>query len=263
MVSTLSIIFMVISAVISIGLPICLFLFLRRKYRLKVIPLLVGAVAFIVFAMVLEQLLHMLVLRPANGVIELKNNPLLYVLYGIFAAGIFEETARFLSFLLLKKRYSGIGTGLSYGIGHGGIEAVLIAGISMISNIVVSIMINSGTSSALGASVQAQLTALVDTTPYLFLISGFERILAVIMQISLSLLVWVAVARKDKWWLFPTAIVLHAIVDIPAALMQVGILKSIILTEGLLVVNALVLAMIAVFVCKSLKRSDENDLIED
>ena len=258
MVSILSMIFMGITVVISIGLPICLFLVLRRKFELKVVPLLVGVAAFIVFAMVLEQLLHMLVLRPVNGVIELMNNPLLYVLYGIFAAGIFEETARFLSFLLLKKKYKSVGTGLSYGIGHGGIEATIIAGLPMINYIVLSVMINSGTASVLGNSVQAQLTALVSTAPHIFLISGFERIMAIITHISLSLLVWFAVDRKDKWWLFPTAIILHAIVNIPAVLMQVGIIKNIILTEGLLAVNALVLAMIAVLVCKSIKRSDEN-----
>lgn len=258
MVSTISMIFMVITAVISIGLPIGLFLVLRRKFELRVVPMLVGAAAFFVFALVLEQLLHMLVLRPVNGVIELMNTPALYVLYGIFAAGIFEETARFLSFSLLKKKYKGIETGLSYGIGHGGIESALIVGVSMISNIVFSVMINSGTASALGDSVQAQLTALVDTAPYLFLISGFERILVVIMQVSLSLLVWFAVDSKDKWWLFPAAIVLHAIVDIPAALMQVGIIKSIILTEGLVAINALILVMITVSVCKSIKRSGKN-----
>jgi len=232
MVTVLSMIFMGVSVVISIGLPISLFLILRRKYELKIVPLLVGVAAFIVFALILEQLLHMLVLRPVNGVIELMNNPLLYVLYGIFAAGIFEETARFLSLSLLKKKYKGIGTGLSYGIGHGGIESAIIAGVSMISNIVLSIMINSGTASALGDSAQAQLTSLVNTAPHMFLIDGFERILAIIMHISLSLLVWFAVDRKDKWWLFPTAIVLHAIVNIPAVLMQVGILKNVFFNRG-------------------------------
>jgi len=257
MVSTLSMIFMGISAVISIGLPIGLFLILRKKYGLKVVPMLVGAAAFIVFALVLEQQLHMLVLRPdANGVIELKNNPLLYVLYGIFAAGIFEESARYLSFLLLKRRYKGVGTGLSYGIGHGGVEAVLLAGVSMISNLIVSIMINSETAGSLGIQA-AQLTALTDTAPHLFLISGFERILAVIIQISLSLLVWFAVDRKDKWWLFLAAIVLHAIIDIPAALMQAGVTTSIFWTESIIAVSALAVAMIAVSVCRSLKRSDK------
>ncbi|MDR0538038.1 MAG: YhfC family intramembrane metalloprotease [Tannerellaceae bacterium] len=57
-------------------------------------------------------------------------------------AGLFEETARFISFKILKKKYNGIGTGLAYGIGHGGIEAVLLAGLSMIVSIVFCIMIN-------------------------------------------------------------------------------------------------------------------------
>lgn len=122
----------------------------------------------------------------------------------------------------------------------------------MISNIIVSIIINSGTAGSLGIQA-AQLTALTDTAPYLFLVSGFERILAVIIQISLSLLVWFAVDRKDKWWLFPAAIMLHAIIDIPAALMQAGVTTSIFWTESIIAVSALAVAVIAVSVCRKLK----------
>ena len=59
-------------------------------------------------------------------------------------AGIFEETARFVSFKILKKIFTGISTGLSYGIGHGGIESVLLAGFSMIAGLVFGILINTG-----------------------------------------------------------------------------------------------------------------------
>ena len=51
MIPVLSIVFMGVSAIISIGLPIALYVALKRKYGLKVVPMLVGAAAFIVFAM--------------------------------------------------------------------------------------------------------------------------------------------------------------------------------------------------------------------
>ena len=260
MVPVLSMVFMGVSAVISIGLPFALFLILKKKYALKVIPALTGAAAFIIFALVLEQLLHMLVLNPdANGNIALRtSNPFLYVLYGIFAAGIFEETARFLSFNLLKKKYTGIGTGLSYGIGHGGIEAGLLAGITMIGNLVLSIMIISGSaeimnSLPLGA---AQLSALTDTGSFLFLVSGIERIFAVVIQISLSLIVWYSVDKKGKWWLFPLAVLLHALIDIPAAMSQTGAISNIALVEGIIFIEAIAVAMLAVYICKKLKKNE-------
>lgn len=245
--------------IISIGLPIGLFLFLRKRMNLKVVPMLVGAVAFVVFALILESLLHQLVLRPdADGTIALLNNPLLYMLYGCFAAGIFEESARFISFRLLKKKYSGVRTGFSYGIGHGGIEAILLAGLAMLSNIVLSIMMNTGATAALGNSpeILAGIATLQETDSYLFLVSGIERISAVVIQISLSLLVWFSVNRKGKGWLFPAAIVLHAVIDAPAALMQAGAISSIALVELLVAVAAVVLAVLAYFACKRFKNDD-------
>lgn len=259
MIPTLSIVFMGVSALVSIGLPVGIYIALRKRFGLKVVPMLVGAAAFVLFALVLEQMLHMLVLRPdENGAIALKNTPALYVLYGIFAAGIFEETARYLSFLLLKKKYNGIGTGLSYGIGHGGVEAVLLAGLSMISSMVICIMLNSGSAGTLeGLLPAAQLETLRETSPYIFLVSGLERTFAVAIQISLSLLVWFSVDKK-KWLLFPAAIALHAAIDIPAALMQAGVLKSIALTESMVGVAAVVSVLIAVYVCKSLKKDEKG-----
>jgi len=265
MIPILSIIFMCLSAVVSVGLPVLLFIALRKKYGLKAAPMLAGAAAFIVFALVLEQLLHMIVLRPSpDGTIGLKSNPLLYMLYGCFAAGIFEETARFLSFSLLKKKYSGIGAGLSYGIGHGGFESAVLVGASLVSGVVICVMYNMGIADSLGlpAQVIEQLAAVKDMNPFLLLAGGFERISAMVIQISLSLVVWHSVNKKDNWWLFPAAILLHAIADVPAALKQAGVLNSILLVEGIVAAEAAALAAIAALVCKKFKNNCESELLD-
>ncbi|MFP3153959.1 YhfC family intramembrane metalloprotease [Lachnospiraceae bacterium ZAX-1] len=249
MVSTRSIIFMAISVLVSIGLPLGLFLFFKKRFGLKVVPMLVGMGSFIVFALILESLVHQIVLRPAaDGTIGLTNNPLLFMLYASFAAGIFEETGRFLSFLLLKKKYSGIGTGLSYGIGHGGIEAILLCGLSMAGNLVLSLIINTKTVAVLGDSPQilAALETLKDTNSFLFLVSGLERVFVVAIHISLSILVWLAVNSAGKKWLYLVAIVLHAIVDMPAALMQAGVLTNVLWVELLVAASAVALVAIAI-----------------
>ena len=242
MVSTASIVCMAISLIIAFGLPIGLYAGLRKRFDLHPVPMLVGAAVFIVFALVLESLLHVVVLRPqADGTIALRdNNPALYVLYGIFAAGVFEETGRFVGFALLKRKFHGVRTAVSYGIGHGGIEAIMLLGMSMISNIVLSLMINFGSHSSTAAP-SSTVTALTDTAPWMFLVGGGERVLAVAIQISLSIVVWVAVTRPGHLWMYPLAIVLHAISDLPAAIAQTGHL-SIAWTEGLTAVAAICLA---------------------
>jgi uncharacterized membrane protein YhfC len=252
-------IFMAVSAIISIGIPVFLFFFLRKRFSMSVIPMLVGVAAFVIFVLILERFVHLLVLRPSiTGEIALMKQPLLYMLYGTFMAGIFEESARFISFHLLKKKYSGIGTGISYGIGHGGGEAIIIAGLSMISSLVFSVMINSGATAMLpeamqGAVMEKITTSLVNTAPYMFLMSGIERIFAVAVQISLSVIVFYSVYCRGKWWLFPFAILIHAITDCPAALMQAGVIKNLFVVEGAAMISALLLVYLAVFIHKKLK----------
>ena len=48
-----------------------------------------------------------------------------------------------MTFLMKKEPSTGI-PALAYGVGHGGIEMIVIFGITMISNLVLSLMINSG-----------------------------------------------------------------------------------------------------------------------
>jgi uncharacterized membrane protein YhfC len=220
-----------------------------------------GAAAFIIFALVLEQLIHLIVFKT----FPLKEKPLIYILYGIFMAGIFEETARFISFKILKKKYAGIETGLSYGIGHGGIEAVLLAGVPMITAVVFSILINTGNAETITGKLQGealtqmetQITAgIITTAPYMFLISGVERVFAITIQISLSVLVFYSVYSKGKIWLFPLAILLHAIIDIPAAAMQVNVLKNVLLVECIVGLCAILITIFALLVHIKLKKHD-------
>jgi len=258
---------MIISAIIAIGLPLAVFLIWRKKYSLKAIPMCIGIGVFIVFALGLQQIMHFFVLRPnPDGTINLiARDPAIYVLYAILAAGIFEETGRFIAFQIIKKRYEGTGAGLSYGIGHGGIEALLLAGLPMVGLITMSIVVNTGNAALLGfdSTVLAQLNVLVNSESTLFLASGVERIIAVSVHISLSMLVWCAVKVKSKLWLYPAAIVIHAIFNIAPAMYQTGMTTNIWLTEGVIFVMAIPIAVAAGFACRAIEREDPiKSLIE-
>jgi len=50
---------------------------------------------------------------------------------------------------------------------------------------------------------------------------------------------------KKKTWLYPLAIVLHAIIDIPAVLFQIGVIKSIFAVEGIICVLAVGVVLFA------------------
>ena len=69
------------------------------------------------------------------------------------------------------------------------------------------------------ATVMAAASQLANYPSGMILASRVERIAAVTLHISLSVLVWFAAKNAKRFWLFPLAIVLHALVDAVAVAM--------------------------------------------
>ena len=165
---------MILMAVLTVVGPAAGMLFLRRRggrWR----DFWVGGVTFFLFAMVLEQILHTLVLRSPLGQV-LQSNIWLYGLYGGLAAGIFEEVGRFLAFkLVLRNRRERI-TALSYGVGHGGMEAFLLLAVTYLNNLYLfSVLSNGGT---LAPELTAALENLAAMPAAMYLWAGVERVIA-------------------------------------------------------------------------------------
>lgn len=208
----------IFSLCISIALPVVLLIVVHKKTKARMAMAVIGAATFFLFAMVLEQILHAVVLGVGGE--RITGNIWIYGLYGGLAAGLFEEVGRFVAMRFAMKKQLNLPNALMYGVGHGGIEAILIVGLASVSNLVTSIMINAGTLEAsLGALDQAtkeatltQLSALWTTPSYQFFLSGIERIVAVTLHIALSVLVFQAVKLgKKRYWFLAFAI--HVGVD--------------------------------------------------
>lgn len=259
MVPSSSIILMSVNALFGIAIPVCLSLYLVRKHHAQWSSILTGAGTFVLFALILESIMHQLVLKGPHGD-AIMGNSLWYALYGGLAAGIFEETGRFLSMkILMKKEPTTPLPAVAYGIGHGGAEMILIFGLTMISNLALSLMINSGQADVLLSQapeeavtqLQAQFDALQTTKTSTWLIGIWERVSALILQLGLSILVWVAVRKGGKWlWLFPAAILLHAWVDAGVVLLQKSL--SMVQLELILTAEAIAVAAIAYMLARKL-----------
>lgn len=254
MVPTLSIVFMAISAAVSIGLPIALGVIWHKRTGARASSLFIGAAAFVVFAMILENICHRLVLYGSGSCAAfMQSNLWAYGLYGALAAGVFEETGRLCAFKLLFKNKNDRRESVMYGIGHGGVEAVLVSGLTMISYIAISIIINASGGMAgitvlgIGEDTAAVLMdAFTGAEPGMYLVSGIERAMAIATHISMSVLVFAAVKQKGKGWYYPLAIGLHALIDLGAMAYQTGFIKSIIATECYVLVCAALCALLAV-----------------
>ena len=198
------------------ALPIVLLVWWKRRSGAKLLCFFTGALCFIVFAMLLESLLHAYCLQGDNRVSRfLLGSPAAYVLYASLAAGLFEETGRLFAYRLLLRRQRESACAVAYGIGHGGIEVWLLVGI----NYALILLAQLGVS--LGSGVTAQMLAAAEAIR--FPVAGvamLERVSAMMLHIGLSMIVFVAARQRGRLWLHPLAILLHALVDAPAALYQ-------------------------------------------
>lgn len=220
----------------------------------------VGAGVFVLFALILEQLMHAVML-PIVG-----KSAVGYVIYGALAAGIFEETGRFVACLVFRKKLN-TQTAILGGLGHGGAECAILIGFNYISYVTIAVTVNSigfdkfvelsGAGADIKEQLTAQLTAIAGITPALGAISLFERLLAMTAHVCLSVIVVKSVSEK-KWLLFPAAIILHALPDAGAAMYQAGIIKSIAIVYAIMVVVVIMMIFIAIFLCRK-KRGTEND----
>jgi uncharacterized membrane protein YhfC len=245
---------MMISAALSILVPIILVIILGIRRRMNWKAMLTGAGLFIVFVLILERLMHTAVLGRSSIASVLLENKWIYMLYAGFAAGIFEETARLLGFRFLVRvsENESIDTGISYGLGHGGIESIIIVGLSNISNIAAAFMHNSGVLDSVRSTLSGaeqelldqQIRALATTPPYEFLVSGFERMVALVLQVSMSLFVLKAVSQK-KWHYFVFSILIHAGVDIIAVHYGLQVITDLFAVEIILAVIAILVAVVA------------------
>lgn len=220
MVSNSSIIAIVVVMILSVAIPLGMLFFLKNKYEIGVRAFFFGCIAFILFPGMLEQLFHSVVqFTPLWDI--LTNNILLYAIYGGVAAGFFEETARFIVMNnILTKEREEPHTALMYGAGHGGMEAIFIVGSAMVNNLIYANLINAGKSDILLANLPANqvdtmtnaLNQLVSAKWYDFFTGIIERIPAIAIHISLSILIWIAIVRIKPYF-YLIAVFIHALVD--------------------------------------------------
>ena len=203
---------MFVTLTISFGLPLGLALFARLRWgrSFSFIPLLAGCAAFVVSQIILRTALLQGILPLFDWYRAFAEMKWPFYIFLSFTAGLFEEPARYIVFSLMKKRRSFV-DGLSYGIGHGGTEAILLIGLTYVNNIILSLVLNGGY-----ALPDAYVTALTGTPSYLFLVAGIERIFAVTFQIALSLLVLQGFRSRKKLRYLLVAILLHGCANLGA-----------------------------------------------
>ena len=218
-ISSLAIAGMITSGIVSLVVPLVALIIWYKKTKARISSFFIGCAVFILFALVLESAMHNLVFKLTGNTIT--GNIWLYALYGGLAAGVFEETGRFVAMKFCMKNCLDKKNSIMYGFGHGGIEAVLVCTVTEISNIVTSFAINAGgldtilntvTVEETKNDLYVQLSQLWTLDGGIFFAAGVERISAMTFHVCASYIVYKAIADKkiSKYFI---AILLHMILD--------------------------------------------------
>lgn len=225
----LTVLFALEGAVVILGV-LALASWLRRRYNTRWNTWFWGAIAFAVsqiaripFLIVLTALLPQIGFRPERETAFWFN---LIVL--CLTSGLFEETARYAVLRWLDKSSRGWPDALIFGVGHGGIEAILVIVPTMINNV----MLLSGgdalvqQTQAIAPAQATQLAAALETLRnvswWMPPLAVWERVAAITFHISASILIMRAVLgappRPLAWW--GAAVLYHAAFNATALLGQ-------------------------------------------
>ena len=271
-VSTSSLLFMLLTAVLGIALPLITAIIWCKKKHEPFTTVLIGAATFLLFAIVIEKPLQALVISLDSPVSQFVNaRPVLWgIIVGLFP-GVFEETGRFVAFKTVLRKRKQRETGLSHGIGHGGFEALFILGITYIEYFVFAIMLNQGSfvelmiepvKDTLTPEVVKQITGIVEQiTTFSAATMGValvDRLIAVLYHIGASIMVFYAVKDKKKWWLYPLSILIHTVIDGLLGLQLAGVFElSDVANEIIFAVEALAVFLGAFFLLYKKDKSKE------
>lgn len=252
----------IITLMVSLVLPIVVLIGLAVKNKKQGIisAWLLGAAGFFV-TQILIRLPILTVLQSQSWfAVFAQNNPFIYAFGLAFTAGLFELAGRFAVAKLMENHMTWKRS-LAAGLGHGGIEAILLIGMTYVNNLIYIAMINSGffdtliaQTAGLGVDVtQLELirTQLVGMAPSMFLLAGFERLLAMTGHLAMSVLVCYGVAHKKVGICVLLCLGIHTLMDLTAGI-------SLVMPQNIaypvIYVVLTVMAVVSVVILKNIRR---------
>ena len=216
---------MFVTLFISLVLPMIVLIVYGVKNRKQGVvgAWFIGAAGFFVTQIVIRvPILSALSLMPAF-VAFAENYYVIYSLMLGLTAALFEVAGRY-AFAKIMSRNLTFTKGFAAGLGHGGIEAMVLIGMTYISNLLYVAMINTGAiegviaqTEAMGVEVSSEVYALVDTLvnspAYLYLLAGYERILAMVGHVAMTLVVFYFMSKKETLKGIGICVLYHFVMD--------------------------------------------------
>jgi uncharacterized membrane protein YhfC len=208
-----------LNALGMIAIPLLLGFFLQRRFGVSWKLFGAGALVFVASQVVHLPLLYGLTALFQTGVLPSPPQAWRLIFNAIvlgLLAGLCEELARYIAYRWFIKSARTWEHGLMVGAGHGGIEAIilgLLVGVTYVAMIVVRTMdLTTLIPPDQLTLAQQQIAAYWSAPWYLTVLGAVERVFAICLHLSLSVMVLIAVVRHAPVWLV-AAIAWHSLMD--------------------------------------------------
>ena len=208
----------VLALFVCLGVPLIGISLLNRAEPGKARPFSMGILSFIISQVLIRMPLMNLLSTSSPGFMLLSaTSPVVIALIQGLSAAVFESAARLLFLRYALKDHRSYYDGIAFGLGHGGIEAMLFTGISCI----------------------AVLFAPSDTfSPIILAYAAAERLMAIALHVTLSLLLRYGINEEKMGRYLLLIIGIHAILD-----SLIGYLGAIGINTGLVELTLLIMVL--------------------
>lgn len=224
MVSVPVVVAVCVTLAVTLLLPLVIYLIYGVKNKGKGVwtAWLIGAAGFFVPQVVVRLPVLNLLSSSENFRSFAAENFVLYVFALAFTAALFETAGRYAAAKLMGGSLT-YEKGVAAGLGHGGIESMVIVGMAYVNNLILVILINTGGFDVLagsdGGSLELAKAFLTSSKVSSFYLAGYERILTMVFHLALSLLMCCCVMRKKDFIGIGLCLVFHWGVDFTVPLL--------------------------------------------
>jgi len=214
-----SLVFHLLNGVLMVAMPLTLAIILSHRWKSGWRIILIGALTFIlsqVGHIPFNALMTWLLSKTALVNLSVQGALIFNAIFLGLSAGFFEELFRYGMFRWWLKDAHTWRKGILAGVGHGGVEAIILGGLALFSLIQLIAARNMDLSTVYSGDTlrlaMEQVSAYWSATWYDSMLGAVERFFTIVVQISLAVIVVQCFIRKQKRWLW-LAIGYHALID--------------------------------------------------
>ena len=205
-------VFLIISLIVAIVLPVSLLLYGKIKSKGSFVMTLWGMVGYIVFYVFLSSLLALIILRGYSDQSATYFEGAVYIVLQF----VCMEIGRFLLLFLNRKKHGNWGDALMFSAGYCVLDTIVIAVFFIVPYLFIVLSPDGGQIDGILREMRVYVkdSNLVSGKEWRFIVKALTSLVFCAMQISSTMLMYIAIAKKEKWMIILPFIV-DALIMVP------------------------------------------------